>query len=334
MIRMAFLGKIKHLYDYIYRQRIVREAYPMLTRISRLKLQNEGAIGVVFMLHHVATKDKTKIPTNEDLKVSPCFLEDIIIKYRKRGFEFINLDELSQISLHKKNVKFPFVVFTIDDGYLDNYTNALPVFQRQNVPFAIFVATDFIDKKAILWWDSIENLIHQNKEIITNDGKIYPCITFQQRLDTFRLLRDRILRLNQQNLIEELNLLFSHYDIDWLEPVKKQTMTWEQIRELNLHPLCTIGAHTVSHPALNKISEERFNYEISECINKLESVIGGKIHHFAYPYGTTNEIGDRERELITKYGFDTIFFANGGCITETNIYHTEELPRFYLHENN
>ena len=119
----------------------------------------------------------------------------------------------------KQFPEYPFIAFTIDDGYLDNYTHAYPVFKRHNVPFTIFVATDFIDRKAILWWDTIENLILQSNSITTSDGITYPCGTFQQRWDTFRLLREKILSFNQENLFEQLNQLFSDDSIDWYEPV-------------------------------------------------------------------------------------------------------------------
>lgn len=304
----------------------------MLTFLSRKELRKVGALGVVFMLHHITYKDKTKIPTNEDLKVSPEFLEKIILKYKSIGFQFISLDDLSLIISQKQFPEQPFVAFTIDDGYLDNYTLAYPVFKRHHVPFTIFVATDFIDRKAILWWDTIEELILQNDSITTSDGITYPCETFQQRWDTFRLLREKILCFNQENLFEQLNQLFNNDNIDWYEPVKKQAMTWEQIKDINNDYLCTIGAHTISHPALNQVSDERFNYEIMGCISKLESVINQNVCHFAFPYGSYKEIGIRELNLISNFKFQTVFIANGGCITKDNIHQSNQLPRVYLHE--
>lgn len=329
---MMITEKIKQKAEYFYKYRIVCEQYPMLTSISRNKLQAKGALGLVYMLHHITKKDPKRIPTNEDLKVSPSFLEKIIIKYKEQGFDFISLDKLSDIITSNKKLKRPFVSFTIDDGYLDNYTQALPVFERHQIPFAIFVATDFIDKKAILWWDTIEELILRNHSITTSDGIIYPCGTYQQRWDSFRLLREKILRFKQEDLFEQLNLLFYDYHIDWFEPVKKQAMTWDQVKSISQNPLCTIGGHTVSHPALNQVSEDRFNDEIFECIAKLKSAIHRDILHFAFPYGSSNEIGDREKKLISNYNFKTVFMANGGCITQNNKSLKNQLPRVYLHE--
>lgn len=327
---MSYIGKITHNIDYFYRKIFVKEQYPMLTPISRKKLKKEGAVGVVYMLHHIADKDPNKIPTNEDLKISPSFLEKLIIKYKKQGFDFISLDTLYDILSLGYNFERPFIVFTLDDGYLDNYMNGLPVFEKNKVPFSIFVATDFIDKKAILWWDSLENLILTHDEIITSDGKRYLCRTFKQRWDTFRYLRERILNLNQSSLLEELNTMFSRYDISWSEPIKEKGMSWDQVSLLANHPLCTIGGHTVSHPALNKLDEDKFKMEVSLGVAKLEKETGKVIHHFAFPYGSANEIGERELCLIKQYNFKTVFMANGGCITKNN--GSIVLPRVYLHE--
>lgn len=328
---MRYIGKISNKIGNYYMHYIVKEQYPMLTPFSRKKLQKEGAIGVVYMLHHITKKNPKGIPTNEDLKISPHFLESLIIKYKKQGFIFISLDELNEIIRFNKNPKHPFIVFTIDDGYLDNYTEALPIFERNNVPFSIFVATDFIDQKAILWWDILEDLILKNDSICIGE-KTYQCKSFQKKWDIYRIVRDIILSFNQKDLCEALKQSFSHYDIDWYEPIRRQAMSWEQIRILSQHPLCTIGGHTVSHTVLNQLNEEDFHHEIADCIMKLQTMTEKSIQHFAYPYGSTNEIGEREYNLISKFGFKTVFLAYGGCITEKNKSNLTHLPRIYLQE--
>ena len=88
---MGVIGIIKHQMDSFYRQRIVCEYYPMLTPISRKVWQKKEAIGLVYMLHHVTDKDPNGIPTNEDLKVSPAFLEKIILAYQAKEFDLSRL---------------------------------------------------------------------------------------------------------------------------------------------------------------------------------------------------------------------------------------------------
>lgn len=325
------IRKIKQRVVRLWQKHIVRTQYPMLTSFSRNRLSKEGAIGLVYMLHHITEKNPNGIPTNEDLKVSPQFLEKTIIKYKKQGFSFVSLDELSEIIVSEKTPEHPFIAFTIDDGYLDNYTEALPVFERQQVPFTIFVATDFIDQKAILWWDILEDLILKNDSIHIG-GKEFRCRTFQEKWDVFRILRKIILCFDPMKLKEALVELFSYYNIDWFEPIRRQAMNWEQVKTISQHPLCTIGGHTVSHTVLNQLSEEEFRQEVSKGIEKLQAAIGKPIHHFAYPYGSPNEIGEREFQLISEFGFKTVFSSYGGCITNENKHNTTHLPRVYLRQ--
>lgn len=323
---------MKHLVERVYKQTIACEQYPMLTLVDRKKRQADGAIGLVYMLHHITEKDSRRIPTNEDLKVSPEFLEKIILKYKAKGFDFISLDQVNDIIKSDDTPERPFVAFTIDDGYLDNYTKALPVFERQQVPFAIFVATDFIDNKAILWWDSIEDLIMAHRSVVTSDGMCYECESYQQRWDTFRYLRDRILNLDQKNLEHELNKMFSSYKIDWYEPIRKKAMSWEQVISLANHPLCTIGGHTISHPALSRLNIDEALHEICEGKKRIEQKTSQPVLYFAYPYGTPNEVGEREFQLTEGLGFDIAFCAHGGCITKDNKSKCCQLPRVYFHE--
>lgn len=329
---MKIIRKIKHLANRVYKQTIACEQYPMLTLVDRRKRQVEGAIGLVYMLHHITEKNSRRIPTNEDLKVSPEFLEKIILKYKAKGFDFISLDQLNEIIKSGVIPERPFVTYTIDDGYLDNYTKALPVFERQQIPFAIFVATDFIDKKAILWWDSIEDLIMSHNSVVTSDGKCYSCESYQERWNTFRYLRERILNLDQSNLEYELKKMFSNYEIDWYEPIRKKGMSWEHVISLAQHPLCTIGGHTISHPALSKLNMDEALCEISEGIKRIEQKISQPVSYFAYPYGTPNEVGEREFLLTEKLGLDIAFCAHGGCITKDNKSKCYQLPRVYFHE--
>ena len=330
---MGITDKLVHRINHFYQHYIVKEQYPMLTSFSRRMLKRDGAIGLVYMLHHICDKDPKRIPTNEELKVSPAFLEKIILKYRSLGFDFISLDQLYNLIFSGIKPQRPFVTFTIDDGYLDNYTKALPVFERYQVPFTIFVSTDFIDKKAILWWDTLEELILTNDVGMTSDGKCYPCQTYQQRWDTFRYLREKIMDLDQNKLADELTGLFSRYHIDWYAPIKQQGMSWKQVKSLSEHQLCTIGGHTVSHPVLKNLSIEAAKYEIIEGIKRIEEVTQQKVYYFAYPYGTPNEIGNREHQIVSSLDVRLSFMAHQGCLTMNNLREVTHLPRIFLHEN-
>lgn len=323
-------NKLLQIVDKI-RDVVLEKKYPLLNPHLRRKAISKGALGVVLMLHRVAEYDKSRLVPNEDLKVSPVFLQKTIDKYRKAGFAFLSLDEVYDVITEKNKIDKPFVAFTLDDGYLDNYTTAYPIFKRNQVPFCIFVATDFPDKRAILWWITIEDLILSNNDLQLSDGSTYICQTYQQKWDTFRLIREKILKLDQRNLLNSLQELFANYQINWLAPIQKMGMSWENIKELGKEPLCTIGGHTMSHPSFIPLTLNEIKDEIDGGIERLKSIIDYDIHHFAYPYGSMKEDEEREYEYLKTFNFKTTFVSFGGVTTKDDINNLTHLPRFMLH---
>jgi len=302
--------KIKNIYKQIY-SRIYLTKYPLLNSHLRKKRIAQGDVGIIFMLHRIADKDNTKLPPNENLKVSPKQLQKTIDKYRHAGFDFLSLDEIYQHITNQTSFSKPFVAFTIDDGYADNFNHAYPIFKKNNVPFCIYIATDFINKKAILWWFSIEELIINNDYVFFNSSKLI-CQTKQQKWDAFRIIREFIIKCDQKDLESVLNKSFAEYQIDWHRPILDYGMNWEQICELCNDPLCTIGSHTKSHASIENLNREQILEEIENANNEIEQNIGKKVRHFSLPYGKSPHI-DVE-SIYEKLGLQTIAYATGGPI--------------------
>jgi peptidoglycan/xylan/chitin deacetylase (PgdA/CDA1 family) len=61
-------------------------------------------------------------------------------------------------------------------------------------------------------------------------------------------------------------------------------LTWEQINEISNNNI-EIGAHTLSHPNLQKKKLEDAEYEIKKSKEEIEKHIGKPIHFFSYPFG-------------------------------------------------
>ena len=318
------IAHLKELIEYI----VFQERYPLLNFIYRKYGKGKNAKGIVFMLHRVSDRINGHIPNNEHLKISPKLLDNIIVKYKKAGFSFISLDQLYDFITGKSSIDKPFVCFTMDDGYLDNYENGYPIFKKHQIPFAIFITTDFPDKKAVLWWYVIEDLILNSTEIKLSDGSQYTCETFQDKWDTFRYIREKVLLLNQKNIVNELDALFANYHLDWYAPIHSLSMNWDQVKNLTQEPLCTLGGHTVSHVALNKLSLEELDNEITNSIIIIKSHTGYKPLYFAYPYGSEKENGEREYQYIRNSDIKMAFISYGGLIYSGC--QLEQVPRYML----
>ena len=91
-------------------------------------------------------------------------------------------------------------------------------------------------------------------------------------------------------------------------------MSWEDVVILSEDSLCTIGGHTKNHYAFNRLSEDEIIEEVDGANKKIEEKIGKKVEHFAYPFGSINEVGLREFEIIKRFNFKTVTTTRKGNI--------------------
>lgn len=103
-----------------------------------------------------------------------------------------------------------------------------------------------------------------------------------------------------------------------------------QIIALSREPLVTIGAHTVNHYSLKHLLREMAEKEIIDSREEIESHIGRRVEHFAYPYGGPDQIGSRNVKIVKKYGFKTAVTAICGNIFPAHKYHLHFLPRLQM----
>ena len=50
------------------------------------------------------------------------------------------------------------VLITFDDGYKDNYTNALPILKQYGLKATVFVISDFVGRKDYMTWDELREM--------------------------------------------------------------------------------------------------------------------------------------------------------------------------------
>lgn len=294
---------------------ILQTRYPLLNPVYRKFQQiHKKAIGNIYMLHRVSDFEIGRLHPNENMKISPAFLEKIIIEYRKYGFDFLSLDEVYSLLKSKVKPHKPFIVFTLDDGYLDNYTIAYPIFKKYNIPFAIYVATDFPDKKAFLWWYALEDFLLERNVVELGTGELLTTSTLEEKDVAFIYIRSLVLKFDKENFIEQFCKLLK-FNFDLVNYVNNLAMSWDQIMELSKDPLCTIAGHSVTHPTFNRLLEDELFLEVENGCSRLSEYIGKSINHFAYPFGSPNEVGRREFLLMEKLGFKTIATTYPGTIS-------------------
>jgi len=74
------------------------------------------------------------------------------ISYLKKNCRVVSLGELTDY-FAVKEIPEDIVVITFDDGYKDNFENALPILRKYDLPACFFVTSDFIGTDKSFRWD-------------------------------------------------------------------------------------------------------------------------------------------------------------------------------------
>ena len=97
----------------------------------------------------------------------------------------------------------------------------------------------------------------------------------------------------------------------WWYPDEKLGLSMEEMKDLDAEPLCTICAHTVSHPRLDPLSFEEQKKEIAESKVTLEQWLGHPVNHLSYPHGAYN---NATLQIVEEAGFTSCLKAWGGTV--------------------
>lgn len=303
-------------------------------KLSALKcVQNffKGS-GVILMLHRIAPFE-AKLSPNENMKVSPEFLENFIVDCLDGGYHFISLDELIFGLLHKNLPKY-FICISIDDGYKDNLTYGYPIFAKYDIPFCIYVCTSFPESSHNMWWFALEDhlLAHDS---ITLDGQTYNIATRALKENMFLTLRNEIIQKAQSyqsgtDILESFGITYDPSTYNHL------ALSWEDICFLDnvlgggQKKLCTIGAHTHSHPIFNHLSPEDIAKDIHISQELFVKHLGYAPKHFAYPFGGRAEVDASYFALIKELGFLSATTTRHGCIYPAHKKALHALPRVFF----
>jgi peptidoglycan/xylan/chitin deacetylase (PgdA/CDA1 family) len=292
-----------------------------------------GGVGAILTLHHVRPPRPGRFQPNHLLEVTPAFLARVVRDLRRSGIEFISLDEMYR-RMTEGDFARRFVCLTFDDGYRDNLQWAYPILKEAGVPFAVYVPTSFPDRLGELWWLVLEAVISRNDRIgLVIDGRDrkFDCKTIAEK----RALYDEIYwwlrsRPSEAEMRGILRNLAAYYHVDIATFCDELCMTWTEIAQLAADPLVTIGAHTVNHPALAKLSREAVRSEMDLSRSVIEAALSVRPEHLSYPYGDRGSAAAREFEVAAELGFKTAVTTRPGVLFPEHGKHLMALPRISL----
>ena len=247
------------------------------------------------------------------------------LKMLKRWFDIVPLPD-AVTALREGRLPARALAITFDDGYADNCTVALPVLQRHALPATFFIATGYVDGGR-MWNDTVIEAV-RSCALPEIDLRVLG-------LGTFRLGSTVERRTAIAALLARLKYLPLREREDHVETFAKLCgsalpgelmLTSAQILQMRAAGM-TIGAHTIHHPILARMSDVEARDEIAGGKEWLERLLGERVTLFAYPNGKpSRDYLATHVRMARELGFDAAFStAQGTASTGGNAF---EIPRF------
>ena len=129
-------------------------------------------------------------------------------------------------------------------------------------------------------------------------------------------------------ILQKLNLPFVFFiTTDYIG--KEGYLSQDQILQLDSMSLCTIGAHTVTHPML-RLSKNALK-ELTDSKNILENILGHSVDYMAYPYGRPSSVSRKIMKYAKIGGYKCAFGTIQSMLTDCSTKNIYYFPRLVCH---
>ncbi|QYS86268.1 polysaccharide deacetylase family protein [Flavobacterium oreochromis] len=204
---------------------------------------------------------------------------------------------------NKKNA----LVITFDDGYADNYLNALPLLEKYQIPATIFICSYNINSNEEFWWDRLANLYNQlPKKFINLKGK-----TVDKSQWSYKVLEKSVRDKNVFKIVENCKKIeeLNNVNIELRESFR--SLTTEELIELEKSSFIDIELHSHSHNHFSYLSFEEQKTDLIKNISELKKSLNNKkFKYFALPHGAYNS---ETLKVISEENLE-------GCLLANNYY--------------
>jgi len=275
---------------------------PPLDAIGR---KYAGEIVPVFMLHRFRHPELSPYHGHR-----PDFVKQALQYLRTNGYQIVALDEAVESALRGIPLPARGVVFTMDDGFVDQAEVGAPIFADHGVPVTCFLTSGMLDQQ--LWpWD---DRVHYAFRHAAKTSLSMQCAQHQWHFDwradlrkmnrVMEKVRDDLKTINADQLEKHLHQLFVALEVEVpiQAPVGYRPMDWQQARALEPRGV-RFSAHTVSHRIMSRLSDAEARNEIEQSRDRLRSELSNPGSIFCYPTGRAQDFGERDQQLVRASGY-------------------------------
>lgn len=257
---------------------------------------------LVLLYHRVATLARDP----ELLAVTPENFR-AQLRYLKDNFPVVRFEE------EWSGAARPAVCITFDDGYADNFREALPILEEANLPATFFVSTGTVDTPEQFWWDELAGILLERRAVpatlAVSQGarsRTWTTRSFGERENAYRELVPLLTAAEPGLRGDLLGQLRSWGGETPAQNGINRSLTLEELRRLAASPCATVGAHTVNHCQLSSLPASAQREEIVTSKRQLEGWLGREITVFSYPYGRRCHYTKETVALCREAGFNRV----------------------------
>jgi peptidoglycan/xylan/chitin deacetylase (PgdA/CDA1 family) len=209
------------------------------------------------------------------------------------------------------------LLITFDDGYKTNLHTVAPALRRHGLTGAFFIATDFIDRRRLYWWDRINYNVKTSRRTRLELGYPRPLVLE---------LRDRSAAIGAL-----LAVVKTHHDLDlerflvelaaaagvaWDDAIERQfadalIMTWDEVRALRAVGM-DVQSHTAGHRVLQTLPAAELDRELAGSKARLEAELGEPVRTLSYPVGRPIASAPHIRDAVAAAGYELGFSNSSG----------------------
>ncbi|MFL0796097.1 MAG: polysaccharide deacetylase family protein [Cellvibrionaceae bacterium] len=299
-----------------------------------LRIQSHGSL-IVLTYHRVLPdQHPAKEIEQPGMVISPRCLDKHISLLKNLAHPIAIDDWATQRQQGTLNKKCYFAI-TFDDGWQDNFTYALPILEKHQVPNTIFLVTKMIGTDANFWPNRLGQLIASilkiNPSLFSDTAFVNLCGMIDAKAPLAMSIDHAInnaKKLSDTEIHEFLDEFYSQHT-GLKEVTERALLNFNEIETLNQKAGTTFGSHTQSHCRLHSSLEaKRLHAEIIDSKQDLETITPYQSSSFCYPNG---DISKAAEKLIQQY-------YNSACTTAQGINPPNcdpfKLKRFNLHNGN
>jgi len=241
------------------------------------------------------------------------------MSYLSTHYQFVTVtDVLTALQTRNSNdLPARAVVVTFDDAYFDFEEHAWPILKRYKIPVTLFVPTAYPDQpERTFWWDDLYNAIQNtSREDNLNTPLGLFSLSSTSRNQTYKRLKNYIKTLKHAEAKPLVKQFCGELGV---KPTTNCILGWDSLRRLSSEGV-TLGAHTRTHPLMNRVTLEEAEAEANGSSHDLQREIGSTLPIFAYPSG---EFNDEAANMLEREGFKLAFTTSRGI---NNIHRTDPL---------